>query len=232
MTNRRDFLVSAAVAASLAACSSASTTTTTASSLNGAGPGNSNAFDLAHFNQIIGRSATHRNSFGIAGIDGGEGLYAINNTYATYKLSLNVPVDEVFLVGVLYRVEPVAIAFNDDVWNDVIIPALPHVAPAMRSNFESVRVSSGNPFLYRPPGATGDDASVESLVSRGSVFFVCANATLQLANFVANALHRDTQTVYQDFISNLVPGAFLVPTGVWAIHALQEAHFTYLQATI
>lgn len=231
MRNRRDFLLGTAVAATLAACTSNSDTGGS-SQLNAAGSGASNAFDDAHFNQIVGKPAAHRHCFGIGGVDGGEGLYAINNTYATYKLSLNVPLDQIFLIGVLYRVEPVAIAFNDAVWNNVIIPALPKLSPALRSNFESVNVTSGNPFLYRPPNSNGEDASVESLVGRGTVFFVCANATLQLATFIANALRQDTQTVYQDFITNLVPGASLVPTGVWAIHALQEAHFTYLQATI
>jgi intracellular sulfur oxidation DsrE/DsrF family protein len=231
MSNRRDFLLGTAVVATLASCTS-NGGGAASSSANNAGQGATNTFDDARFKQIVGKQAQHRHSFGIGGIDAGEGLYAMNNTYATYKLSLGVPLAQVYLVGVLYRVEPVAIAFNDDVWNEAIIPALPHVSPAIRSNFESVRVTSGNPFLYRPPGSSGDDASVESLVGRGATFCVCANATLQLANFIGSALHRDPQTIYQLFVSNLVPGSVLVPTGVWAIHALQEAHFTYLQATI
>jgi intracellular sulfur oxidation DsrE/DsrF family protein len=227
MGSRRDFIVGAAVAASLAACNSGSE-----SGSGQTGQASSNTFDDATFNQIVSKTAAHKHCFGIAGIDGGEGLYAINNTYATYAYSLNVPLNQLFLVGVLYRVEPVAIAFNDEMWNSVIIPALPHVSPALRSNFESVSVTTGNPFLYRPPNSNGEDASVESLVSRGTRFFVCANATQQLAKAIGAATRQDPQTIYQAFASNLVQGASLVPTGVWAILALQEAHFTYLQATI
>lgn len=226
MGSRRDFIVGAAVVASLAACNSGGEST------GQTGQTGSNEFDDARFNQIIGRSARHRHCFGIAGIDAGEGLYAINNTYATYAHSLNVPLDQIFLVGVLYRVEPVAIAFNDEMWNSVIIPALPHLSPALRSNLESVKVTSGNPFLYRPPNSDGEDASVESLVNRGTQFFVCANATQQLAIAIGEATHQEPTTIYQAFGANLVPGTQLVPTGVWAIHALQEAHFTYLQATV
>lgn len=227
MGSRRDFIIGAAVAASLAACNSGGE-----SGSGQTGQASSNTFDDANFNRIIGRSAAHKHCFGIAGIDGGEGLYAINNTYATYVHSLAVPVERLFLVGVLYRVEPVAIAFNDEMWNSVIIPALPHVTPALRSNFESVKVTTGNPFLYRPSNSNGEDASVESLVARGTQFFVCANATLQLAVALGTATRQQPQTIYQAFTSNLVPGASLVPTGVWALHALQEAHFTYLQATV
>ncbi len=230
MSKRRDFLLGTAVVTALAACTSNGGDTS--SSTTNAGQGVTNTFDQTRFKQIIGKPAQHRHLFGVAGIDAGEGLYAMNNTYETYKLSLGVPINEVYLVGVLYRVEPVAIAFSDDVWNEAIIPALPHMNRAMRSNFESVRVTAGNPFLYRPAGGSGDDASVESLVDRGATFCVCANATLQLANLVGTALRRDPQTIYQLFVANLVRGAVLVPTGVWAIHALQEAHFTYLQATL
>jgi hypothetical protein len=37
---------------------------------------------------------------------------------------------------------------------------------------------------------------------------------------------------YAKLASNLVPHAMLVPAGVWAVHALQEARFTYEQVTL
>lgn len=231
MGTRRNFLVGAAIATSLVACNSENHDESTTSSANGS-EAQSNVFDKSNFDKIVSRSAPHRHCVGIAGIDGGEGLYAMNNTFATYVHSLSVPVTDVFLVGVLYRVDPVVIAFNDEVWNGVIIPAIPKLDRALRSNLESVRVTSGNPFLYRPPQSNGEDASVESLVARGATFFVCANATLRLAVSLGSALRQNPQTVYQALTGGLVNGATLVPTGVWAIQALQEAHFTYLQATI
>ena len=221
MTTRKDFLVTGAIAASLVACSS-----TNGSSQRAA------QYDEAGFNKIVSKSASHRHCFGISGIDGGEGLYAMNNLLGTYQHSLNVPLDQVNLIGVLYRVEPVAVAFNDDVWNSVIIPALPKMSAALRSNFESVRVTSGNPFRFRPAGANGEDASVESLVARGANFFVCSNATMKLALQLGNATREDPQAIYQRFTAGLVDGASFVPTGVWALHALQENHFTYVQATV
>lgn len=235
MNTRRDFLLASAVAASLTAvaCSSQQQSSgTPSSSPVPPGEGPSLQFDLNHFNQLIGKNVAHRNSFGIARVEGGEGLYAMNNVYTTYDRVLNVPVDQVLLAGVLYRGASITMAFNDDVWNDVIIPALPRLNPELRADFESVRITTGNPFLYRPPNGNGKDASVESLVARGALLFVCDNATFQLALMIASALKQRVQEVYQAFTGSLVPGTTLVPTGVWAIGALQEAHFTYLQAAL
>ncbi len=193
MTTRKNFVVGGALAATLVACSST----------NGDSQAPSAQTSDANFNKIVAKPASHKHCFGIAGIDAGEGLYAMNNLFGTYAHSLNVPLDQVNMVGVLYRVEPVTIAFNDDVWNSIIIPALPKVSAALRSNLQSVHIDSGNPFLYKPPGSNGEDASVESLVGRGASFFVCANATMRLALQIGPAVHKNPQDLFATFSNQL-----------------------------
>jgi intracellular sulfur oxidation DsrE/DsrF family protein len=230
MKTRKEFLLASVLLTSLAsACSSKNRSAVASSPAADQEP---TAFDSNRFNQIIASNAAHRHCFAIARLGTGEGLYAMNNTYTTYEEALNVTLDKVLLAGVLYNGAAITIAFDDDVWNDVLIPALPHISPALRADFSGVRITLGNPFLYRPPDSSGKDASVESLVERGAAFFVCDNATHQLAEIVASALRLPAQNVYQELATSLVPGASLVPTGVWAVQAFQEAHFTYLQATL
>jgi intracellular sulfur oxidation DsrE/DsrF family protein len=38
--------------------------------------------------------------------------------------------------------------------------------------------------------------------------------------------------VYDRLTKALVPSASVVPAGVWAVHAIQERRFTYLQTTL
>jgi intracellular sulfur oxidation DsrE/DsrF family protein len=227
MQNRRDFLLATSALTTLVACSTEQRTDASSS------PGKATvAFDERHFNEVASKNVRYRHCFGIPRIASGDGLYAMNNTYAAYDQVLNTPLDQVLLVGVLYLGAPITMAFNDEAWNSLLIPALPHLGEDARVQFESVSITRGNPFLYRPPGSNGTDASIESLVARGARFFVCNNSALQLADLIGKALNRDPKDVYATIVRSLVPGASLVPAGVWAINALQTSHFTYLQAAL
>jgi hypothetical protein len=189
------------------------------------------SFNEKVFSKRVSSQARHRNCFAIASIKGGEGLYAINNTYFTYTGSLGISPSNIFLIGVLYRITAVTLALNDSVWNEFLIPSLTSLPAVVRSDLDTVSIRSGNPCLHAKPNRPGNDASIESLSSRNSLFLVCNNAIGALALLIAPIIGRPVSDVYGRLVKGVVPGASLVPAGVWALHALQEKQFTYLQAT-
>lgn len=82
-----------------------------------------------------------------------------------------------------------------------------------------------NPFRSR----------IVRLQSRGARFFVCNNSLRGLAIAVANGVpqvQEPVDVVLQTLHRNLVHGVTVVPAGVEEINALQEAGYTYLQASI
>jgi intracellular sulfur oxidation DsrE/DsrF family protein len=72
----------------------------------------------------------------------------------------------------------------------------------------------------------------------GASFFVCNNALSGIAGVIAKkltepgkAVTRDqVVAIHDDLATHFLPGALLVPAGVAAINAAQEAKFTLLVA--
>lgn len=96
-----------------------------------------------------------------------------------------------------------------------------------------LKAGSGNPYLHTARSRSPEyDASIEALVLRRASFFICNNAVLGMANDIATALGKHPADVYKQLVASTVPGSLLVPAGVMAINACQEAHFTYIQATL
>lgn len=101
----------------------------------------------------------------------------------------------------------------------------------------------GNPWLHAPVGLAADnlsqaspynqDVSIETLMRRGSEFFVCDTAMIALSQAIVSAgVATDGDAVHADLRGLLVPGASLVPAGVAAMDALQEEHFTFYDANV
>lgn len=216
MTTRKDFL-----AASLLTTSLLATPEEVAAQTGGA------QFDYARFKRSIARAAKHKHLFAAGSIRGGEIVTSMYNTYYVYERVLRTPDSDVLMAGVFYHGLAVAMALNDNAWNQFVSPALSSLPGEFRNDAHTLPPVSGNPLLRG--GANG---SLTGLVNRGSVFFVCGNALMGVAGAIAQALGRAPAGVYAQISRSLIKGAQVVPTGVWAIHALQEARFTYLQSSL
>ena len=89
----------------------------------------------------------------------------------------------------------------------------------------------GNPCLHKTGG--DDDTSIESLVAdAGARIFMCNCATEGVASVIARKLGKNAADVYKTMSTHLVPNAMLVPAGVWAVHAVQERHYTFLPTSL
>jgi hypothetical protein len=228
MTTRKDFLAAGAIAAavpSVALADSAPPAHAASAKLD---------FDVEAFTQLLDSSQSHKLLFAAVEINGGEVLGAMRNTLNAYR-DIGVTWNDVLPVAVLYHGLAIALAFDDTIWNEYVIPLQnkgPKDAPKAKQ-IASVRKNggSGNPCLREQGGE--NDTSIRALIGdAGMRLFVCNNAARGVSNMIGTTLGKSPDAVYNDLAHHLVPNAMLVPAGVWAVHAIQEQRFTLLHTSL
>jgi intracellular sulfur oxidation DsrE/DsrF family protein len=89
-----------------------------------------------------------------------------------------------------------------------------------------------NPY-YDPQGSDfplpGIDG-VKKLQARGAMFCVCDLALTVYSGFVAKSMSLNPEEVKKDWVSGLLPGVQVVPSGVWAVGRAQEKGCGYCYA--
>ena len=119
-------------------------------------------------------------------------------------------------------------AFNDMMWEKYGIgeerkvndPATKQ--PAKRNPW--AKVMSGDP-------AWAVSSRLDTLHARGAIFLVCNRASMNWATSTAERMKLDVETVKNDVRNNLVPGATLMPTGVFALVRAQNAGCAYMKGS-
>ncbi|MDU8887234.1 Tat (twin-arginine translocation) pathway signal sequence containing protein [Yeosuana sp. MJ-SS3] len=71
---------------------------------------------------------------------------------------------------------------------------------------------------------------IKSLQERGAMFCVCNLALNVYSGFIAQGMSLDATEVYNDFLSGVLPGVQVVPSGVWALGRAQENGCGYIFA--
>lgn len=133
--------------------------------------------------------------------------------------------DDITAMTVL-RHKGLALAFSDRIWQKYPI-----------GKVFGVNDSSGNPYLRNPyyepqegdfplPGIDG----TKRMQERGAMFCACDLATKVYSNVVAGQMGLDPTEVYEDWVSGVLPGIQLVPSGVWALGRAQEHGCGYIFA--
>jgi hypothetical protein len=83
-----------------------------------------------------------------------------------------------------------------------------------------------NPFLRPSPSAKESwelNSKIEPLVARGVIFLVCNRATMGLATSLAKRVNKPVDEVKEDLRTNVVPGAILMPNGIFGLVRAQNA---------
>ena len=117
---------------------------------------------------------------------------------------------------VVFRRMGTPIAFNDAVWERYAVGESAHVtdsathAPARR-----------NPVAAR----------LDAMRRRGLISLVCNVAMTNWSRTFAERTQQDPDAVRRDVAANLVPGAILVPSGVYALIRAQNAGCAYMAGT-
>jgi len=71
---------------------------------------------------------------------------------------------------------------------------------------------------------------IQKLQQRGAMFCVCDMALTVYSGFVAQAMNLNQEEVKKDWLTGILPGIQVVPSGVWAISRAQEKNCAYCYA--
>lgn len=126
---------------------------------------------------------------------------------------------------IIFRRLGTPMAFNDAMWEkyaigeDTKITDSATHAPARRNVF----------WKARPGGDSSD--KIETLNGRGLISLVCNIATNNHGRGYASRFNLDVAAVQKDLKENLVPGAILVPSGIYALIRAQNAGCAWMPGT-
>ena len=134
--------------------------------------------------------------------------------------------DEDMTAMTVLRHNAIPIAFEDRLWQKYPLGKV----------FE-VNTSSGEPYsrnpYYEPQEGDFPMPQIEGIkrmMERGAMFCVCDLAMQVYSGIVATQMSLDPKEVYEDWVSGLLPGIQLVPSGVWALGRAQEHGCGYIFA--
>jgi intracellular sulfur oxidation DsrE/DsrF family protein len=74
------------------------------------------------------------------------------------------------------------------------------------------------------------DMSIDKLQARGVLFTVCNVALTVLSSLTAQSAGVTPEVAKQEWTAGLIPGMYIVPSGVWAVNRAQEKGCTYCAA--
>jgi hypothetical protein len=124
-----------------------------------------------------------------------------------------------------YRHFAMPLLLNDAVWAKYPIAELIGVtdpktnAPAKRNIFRDA--------ILLHPGLTYEDI-LAGKASKATIIFTACNVALNaLSGMVAGKMGANAATAAADWKAGLLPGVYLVPSGVYAISKAQESRCTY-----
>ncbi|CAN5286566.1 hypothetical protein BH23GEM2_BH23GEM2_22810 [soil metagenome] len=167
----------------------------------------------------------HRQVFDAAEINSGfAAVYALNFLEST-KQAHNLPDSELTAV-VSFRHFATPLLLKDEIWAKYRIGALPMInvtdpqtsAPALRNIFHD------NIMLY--PGLTYESV----MATRPVIMPACSLALTVLSSMAAAGAGVSAEQAKAEWFAGLIPGAIVVPSGVYAVNRAQQAGCTFCTA--
>jgi hypothetical protein len=241
-TPRRQFIGELAVGAAAlaaAACTPAATAATAASQAPTPAPDASPPPELSTSAVPVKWDATwmdritakHKAVFDSPEIEDGTALYHAMSYLGSVKDVFGTGDSDASVVVVL-RHRAVPMLFNDAMWTKYAIGAATKTMdektkkPVTRNVFYEKLDTQGHPVTSDHPAPL-----IKSLTARGVIFVGCDLATRGFSFRAATASKKEFRTVYEEIKQNLVPGATLMPTGVFATLMAQEAGCSLMRST-
>jgi intracellular sulfur oxidation DsrE/DsrF family protein len=131
-------------------------------------------------------------------------------------------------VVVVLRHEGMGYAFNDDIWSKYNFGEM-----FKADDMTTKKPATRNPFwkpakgTYKVPGVGVVDIGINELQESGVMFCVCDVAMTVYSAAIADGMKMDPAAVKKEWISGLLPGVQVMPSGVWAVGRAQEHGCTY-----
>lgn len=134
-------------------------------------------------------------------------------------------------VVVVLRHYAIPYAFEDRIWDkykfgDVVKADDPATGkPAMRNPFAKPKQGD-----FKVPGIGEVAIGINELQASGVKFCVCDVAMTVMANTLAPMMNLKAEDIKKDWVSGILPGIQVVPSGVWALGRAQEKGCAYIFA--
>jgi intracellular sulfur oxidation DsrE/DsrF family protein len=188
-------------------------------------PGPASPWDTSWLDRLAG--AKYRVVFNASDIAEGAAMSYAAGFFGDYHEAHGTSDDELRPVIVFRRLGTV-MALNDAMWDKYELGADRHI-----NDSATHQPARRNPFWRAAPGASPDAASdkIETLAKRGLISLVCNIAAGNVGRSIAERTKQDVETVQREVKANLVPGAILVPSGIYALIRAQNAGCAYMQGT-
>jgi intracellular sulfur oxidation DsrE/DsrF family protein len=126
---------------------------------------------------------------------------------------------------IVFRRLGTPMAFGDSVWE-----RYPIADDAKINDPATKALARRNPFWKAAPGQNGVP-TIEGLNQRGLISLVCSVSVGSWSRGLAKATQRNVDEVVKDLKANLVPGAILVPSGIYALIRAQNAGCAFMLGT-
>lgn len=215
--NRRGFFGRLSAAVGVALGATALPEPARAATRTIAGPG-----DEEWLKKITGK---HRQVYDATAVNEGFAL-AFAMTFLNTNIQGTELTDKDLTAVVVLRHFAVPIALKDEIWAKYKLGEMFNVKdPATKD-------ASTRNFFYKP--RAGDipfpDAAYDRLLARGVLFPVCNVALTVISGMRAPVAGVTAEQAKAEWVAGLLPGAFPVPSGVWAVNRAQEHGCTYCYA--
>jgi intracellular sulfur oxidation DsrE/DsrF family protein len=136
--------------------------------------------------------------------------------------------DDVVRMVIIMRQLGQVMAFNDALWEKYAIGEERKVNDPVTK-----QPARRNPYAKAMPGEPSYEAEskLDALRARGAIFLVCNRASMNWATGAAERTKRNVDEVKNEVRNGLVPGATLMPTGVFALVRAQNAGCAYMRGS-
>lgn len=134
-------------------------------------------------------------------------------------------------VVVVLRHDAIPYAFEDRLWSKYKFEEnfkIENLGPGFQAADAQTALKNRNPFWqsklgdFAVPGIGPIDISIGSLQKSGVMFCVCNAAITVNSAAIAAGMNMDAAKVKEEWLSALLPGIQVVPSGVWAVGRAQE----------
>jgi hypothetical protein len=149
--------------------------------------------------------------------------YTINDGYPlNFTLNFLTPNKSATAVVIL-RHEAIPLALKHAMWAKYKIGESEKIIDP-----ETKAAAVKNPYFEQKPGVLrNDEASIDRLLARGTVFGACDAALRVHARRLSRNAGVTPEEAIKDFAANVIPGITVIPSGVWGLNRAQEAGCTY-----
>ncbi len=133
---------------------------------------------------------------------------------------------------IVIRHAAVVLAFNDAMWSKYDIGKERKVKDddtgkwAVRNPYASPAPRSPSDAPARPSSPDRPASNLAWFAQNGHVLLACDLATRGMSSILAKKVKGEQHAVYEELKANLVTGAILQPSGIYAVHRAQEAGCT------